>query len=240
LATAIALKCDGENLLLTCSHAIRDAETKQVISNLFVAKNVYKEDGKYVADIMIPIELVKDNQELDWAVLKRTDGIPFEHMIPMCDKSEIPKPDNEPQFKIYYYAIRHFQEQGNLPHLNITMSQSAKLLSIGPTHFFMPFGNVEGSSGGAAVDSNGFLVGMHLESVNYVKTLDDASKIRKENSTNKRQKRDTAESIQDRLGDLEVVSNSVSGNYTNESMFLLVPAIDDLITTVIEPMKNYS
>jgi len=169
-ATAIVVTSTSKTILLTACHAIGDMEknseghlTGRIFEypDLCVADKIDKTSGRVEAINAISVQRIAFDVISDIAMLKSSS--PFSETIDLCPINELPRTVTEDKAKLYFCSIQLFYEI-DMPILESTSDEYHRVAGRSGHHILMKGGQLSGSSGGALVDSNGRLVGIHNSS----------------------------------------------------------------------------
>lgn len=172
LGTAFAIKTASQKYLLTTYHTI---DMHRNCDSWFVTKTVHREgDGKWkFANEQLVVDLVTFDADLDVAILSVSQRKFKENeMMKICPPNLLPNQENEPNLKVYYFAIADIESEPSTP-LNFASTEWKRMYAISETHLYLRGGLCAGSSGGAVINGNGLAVAMHIESFNPSKSFTD-------------------------------------------------------------------
>ena len=186
IGTSFAVRCPSMNKLVTAQHLftqkviIRDPVTRREIKHHYrlrpaqeyvIIRGMVRSGGitEVTGTDIIPVQHFSGDRKLDWAVLRRTDGVKFSDRdditLPICHSTDLPVVEMEPYVKIYHCNVSAFTNPDPRSDLlSVECTPRTIVSQRTENHINMPHGVFSGSSGGAVVDYMGRVVGIVLES----------------------------------------------------------------------------
>lgn len=180
LSTSFAVDSFENSYCLTCAHRCLDSDRNPIDNLYLVSSLVYSSsDGRCLEESntkAIPVILVLFDPNMDWAVLRRTDGENFSRVLKFCDEEYLSGiVNNESIAKLYYYPLENFIENC-LSVLFPISSPFLPILHVTQNHILLPHGVASAPSGGVVINCSGKVVGVHVGTWNSaVSSKDSAS-----------------------------------------------------------------
>lgn len=117
---------------------------------------------------MLEVNIDSCDPENDVVVLSVENPFNEEDTVVICPTHKIPTTADDEKFKTYYCPVDIVSNLAQWAPLSIVPSDSVKMISIKNTEngrMILNGGLCGGSSGGAVVDKNGYVIGMHITSL---------------------------------------------------------------------------
>ncbi len=170
IATCFAIDCNSKTLIMTCYHAVI-FDDDDILDDLIICTTVNRRsDNKLEFENVIKVEVIAYDKDLDWAILKRKDLIPFTNFFKLRTKPVT----NDLFIKKYFFAVSLFLET-SLPILSCGSKDYQKVHSLSNHHVLLEHGDFAGTSGSPIIDTDSNLIGMHQESYSPIKGLSDVT-----------------------------------------------------------------
>ncbi len=173
----------------------------------------------------ISVLLVDFDEDLDWAIFTRTDGVEFSSFLELCEESNLPDPSaHTAAVKIIHFPVGLLNES-DLSYLEAhnVDSRVQQYSNVEHTKLVVESGLFKGSSGAPYIDVRGKVVAMHLSSLSDQSSYDRRGKIR-------RVMADVADNT-DALSD--AMSNQSGSKYASLKQGLVLRKINAIIAHLI-------
>ena len=162
-------------MVVTCFHNIYDEEKNGVPPKIFSTCFLVPSLQKYAKEsaVVYPprqswveVHLVGYSEGDDWAVLQKTDQVPFRLWIPVCLDDALPTASVDVFLTVYYAPLGYVDDEV-LRELKI-WNESTKVMQyeIDATYVIVANGKCNGASGAPLVTRDGTVVAFHTESFN--------------------------------------------------------------------------
>jgi len=166
LGTAFSI---SDVFVVTASHVLHDDSGKALASSFFISSAVLK-NGELI-QMVNPREIDQlfNDVESDWSILRiKNTSIRFSNWLPICPVKSLPNvPAEHVQLKFYYAPIGQFLVNG-MDNMVIWRDDYKTILqyNLERTKIYCDGGLYRGSCGAPYINKQGFVVAMHLSSIN--------------------------------------------------------------------------
>jgi len=205
LGTAFSI---SQKHVVTAMHVLVDDVNGHLLQEIFAIGHNAKRTELHGLEMEngLIVKLLASDADDDWAILE-IQGDPLPSFIPICPSDQLPTParTNE-ELKVIYAPIGMFLSS-SLDELAMWTDEYKRVLQYHclSTRILVAGGLYRGSCGAPYINHDGFVVGMHIASLNESKEKENVSNVK----SKKRTLQDQLTEVQSEVTDLAAVHASI-------------------------------